>query len=193
MNSKPIYQKYILHFAKYTQLEIEIHGESLFSYYGGQELQNLFKINAWAKKESARKLIEQERGSTYYKCHRLMVEGRAFYFIAPGFFDIFVQNIEESVKMRIVFVHNRIQKITRVLTEGVHFITAPENCSYSISKVHKTKDNDLAFVIINRRGRIFTILKGTLDLAIFCNRGIEDWLTTYKVKSKEKKEIKKEK
>ena len=193
MSTKPIFQRYIFHFARYTQIEVEIFGESLFTYYGGFELQNLFKINAWPTKESTRILIDQEEGSSCYKCHRMLVEGRAFYFIAPGFFNVFVQNIEESHKMKIIFTHNRIQRITMIPTEPVHFFTFPENCSFSISKVSKTRDNDLAFTIINRKGRIFTILKGTLDLAIFCNRGIENWLTTYRIKKEGKKEIKKEK
>lgn len=192
LHGKTVCFKYQLHFARYTEIEIEIIGESLFTYYGGFELQNLFKINVWPTKECHRMLLEEDNNKNYYICHRLVVEDRPFYFIAPKCFEIFIQNKEEDYKMKIVFIHNRVQRITRTLAEPVHYFTFPEKCSFSIGKVCKTRDNDLAFTIINRHERVFTIIKGTLDLAIFCNRGIESWLTTYKVKKNAKKEIKKE-
>ena len=190
---KTVYFNYKFHFGKQTEVEIDVFGESLFTYYVGWELQNLIKINGWANKESQKKLIEQRgEGSDYYKCHHLRIENRSFYFIAPPFFEVFVRSIDEESKMKVVFIHSRVQKFTRVLSEPSHFLEAPEKCSFSIGKVYHTRDNDMAFAIINRNGRTFTIIKGVLDLAIFCCRGVESWLTTYKVKKNAKKEIKKE-
>ena len=193
IHGKSVCLKYELIFGKYMHVEIGILGEDLFTYYCGWEFQNLVRINAWANKESLKKLLEEEENAgPYYTCHSLLIEGRLFYFLAPSFLEVYVHSKEEAHKMRIIFIHKRVQKISRILTESAHFFSAPEKCSFTLGKVYKTKDNDLAFSVVNRNGRVFTIIKGTLDLAIFCDRGIENWLTYYKLKKNAKKEIKKE-
>ena len=191
IHGKSVHFNYKFHYGKNTQVEIEVFGESLFTYYVGWELQNLVKVAGWANNECLKKLVEEEDNKGYM-CHSLLIESRLFYFLAPSFFEIYVQSKEENHKMKIIFVHNRLQKITRALTESSHFLVGPEKSSFYIGKVYKTKDDSLAFSVLNRNGRTFTIIKGPLDLAIFCSRGIESWLTTYKVKKNVKKEIKKE-
>ena len=189
IHGKPVYFKYCLTFDNDPQLEIEVFGVSLFEYYFGWEMQNLVKINGWTSK----KCFDVSDDDKRYNFLNLRIGSQPFYFIAPRFFEVYVQNLEESSKIKVVFMHKSVQKFTRILTEPVHYLDAPEKYNFAIAKVYKTKDHDLAFSISNRKGRTFTIIKGALDLAIFCNRGIESWLTTYKLKKEIKKEIKKEK
>ena len=194
LHSDPVHLKYSFHFGRNTNVEIEIFGESLFTYYCGWELQNLVKINSWGTNEQFNKLLrESEEGLAHYRCINLKIEGKPFFFIIPFYFRVYIESLQEASKIKIVFIHSRVQSMNRALTEPARFWTAPEKCSFVVGKVYKTKDNDLAFSIMNRKGRVFTIVKGVLDLAIFCNGGIESWLTTYKLKKEIKKEIKKEK
>ena len=192
--SKPVHLKYAFHFGAKTEVEIEIFGESLFTYYCGWELQNLIKINAWGTNEEFNKLLrESEEGLAHYRCINLKIEGKPFFFIIPYYFRVYVESLQSVDKIKIVFVHSGTQVMNRTLTEPASFWASPDKCNFRVGKVYKTKDNDLAFAIMNRNGRVFTIVKGVLDLAIFCSRGIENWLTTYKVKKEIKKETKKEK
>ena len=193
-HSKPVHLKYAFHFGTNSEVEIEIFGESLFTYYSAWELKNLVKINCWGTNDQFNQLLRKsEEGFAHYRCINLKIEGKPFFFIIPFYFRVYVETLQPANKIKIVFMHSRAQTMNRTLTEPARFWNSPEKCSFRVGKVYKTKDNDLAFTILNRNGRVFTIIKGVLDMAIFCNGGIENWLTTYKLKNKEKKEIKKEK
>ena len=188
-HGKPIHHSYILSFDEDPQLIVEIHGEDLFTYYARWALQNLFKINAWAEKKYVDDLNKERE---HYKFINVKIGRQAFYFLVPYFFKLYLKTSEDKSVVKAIFVHDRVQRISTMLTEPPHYEMAPEMYNFSLAKIYKTKDKDLAFAINNRKGRVFTIVKGLLDLAIFCNAGIQNFMTTYRSKKDAKKEIKKE-
>ena len=182
-HGRPVHLSYALTFDDDPQLIVEIHGEHLFNYYACWALQNLFKINAWAEKKYVDLLNkEREHDPTHYRIISIKTGRQPFYFLVPYFFKLRLHTSEDKSLIKAVFVHDRVQRISPMLTEPVHYEDAPEMYNFALAKIYKTKDRDLAFAINNRKGRIFTILKGLLDLAIFCNGGVENFMTTYRSK-----------
>ena len=177
-------------------LDISIHGESLFIYYLSWPFKNFVKINVWAEQKYVDELNkERENDFRQYKSFKMKVNNQWFYFLLPFFLEVHLQeNTENNEKIKLTFVHDRVQKITRILTEESHVLTGPSKPNFSIQIIPRpAEENGPLIIIRNRKGRIFTIIKGLLHLAIYSSQGITNWMTTYKLKKEIKKEIKKEK
>ena len=184
IHSKPVFFKYQFITGESEDLEIEIHGEELFTYYVSWDIKNMVKINIWAKEEYVDEL-NKEREKDFRKMNVFIIKlnNKEFYIMLPYFFKIYQQSGRRNV-ICFKFIHDRCQKLTNILTEEMRIFTSPKKPQFTVEVNHKNWDenNKPLIIIRNRNGRIFCLLRGFLDLACFTSMGILKWMKTYRFK-----------
>ena len=177
------------------ELEISIHGEELFEYYLTWALKNVITVHVWSKRVHLDTLSDERREDfrvwSYYK---IKIGNQWFYILVPKFMHIYIrENNGNSNIKRVVLIHDRCQKFTKILTSPTKIFNAPQKPNFSVDIIKGATDEDAKVIVRNRNGRIFFTVKGLLNLLLYCSHGLSDWIDIVKIKKIDKKRDKKEK
>ena len=177
------------------ELEIAIHGEDVFEYYVTWALKNVITIHVWTKRIHLDSLADERREDfRIWTYHKIKLDNQWLYILVPKFLHFYTRESNDSSKIiRVVLVHDRCQKFTKILSSPTKIFNTSQRPNFSADIIKGATDEEVKIIIKNRKGRVFFIVKGLLNLLLYCSHGISEWIDTIKIKKIDKKKDKKEK
>ena len=201
VHGRPVFYHFQFLTQSFKELELDIHGEDVFEYYVSWPLKNVITVHVWSKRIHLDALADERREDfRIWKQYSIMVDRQCFHILLPRFMQVYTPegiNSNNIKIMKLMLIHDRCQEFTRILTAPSKIFNGPQRPNFSASILIETVDDDEngepKIIVKNRKGRIFFMTKGLLNLVLYCSHGISEWVDTIKIKKIDKKRDKKEK